>query len=435
MRMIPDAWCSLAVLSLWLFCAMPAQAETPPEPADTSSPSVAEPSESAPPSDLPWPSKISPLVLSSSDGSHKLRLAFVAQMHYQMDAVEDEPGEGRDISHRFRWRRVRLDLRGSLPAAKFDYRLHLNVSPGALELMDLYVNYALTPTYQFRLGQQKIPFTRHRLNSFTNLQFVDWALVSPWFGAERQVGLTLHNGYKDLPLIEYEVGVYTGQNVRKSHGVGVAMAYEEKRVNPSSLTDPAPLDEFHPAFAWHLAYNYNGIRTSYDTDFEKREFRFTIGASMVADIRPVEYRDAALRAAFEALMKVRGFSLGGMYYLLAHETDAELDIHGAQLHTSYLIGDHVELALRYATVMLVQSFREELRDRSATLRAALSDPTDNSYLSIGTLQDEHEITFGVNVYVIGRNLKWQTDTSWLLHSLDSGTTHDFRVRSQLQLAF
>ncbi len=96
---------------------------------------------------------------------------------------------------------------------------------------------------------------------------------------------------------------------------------------------------------------------------------------MVADIRPVAYRDAALRAAFEALMKVRGFSFGGIYYLLAHETDAELDIHGMEIHAGYLIGQHVELALRYASVMLLKKFpgRTAYSFREVTFRIHRSD--------------------------------------------------------------
>ncbi len=170
---------------LWMFSWTLASAETLPESKESVSPpskSTVE-TESSESSESTWPSKIPPLIIRSSDDTHRLRLALVAQMHYQMDGVESEPGEGRDYSHLFRWRRLRLDLRGSVLPAKLDYRVHMNVSPGSLELMDMYLNYrpyAIVPV-SFGTAESTV-YPSSAKFSFTNLQFVDWSVVSPWFG-------------------------------------------------------------------------------------------------------------------------------------------------------------------------------------------------------------------------------------------------------------
>jgi hypothetical protein len=81
--------------------------------------------------------------------------------------------------------------------------------------------------YQLRIGQCKVPFTRFRIQSFQRLTFADWPIVTKFFGGERQIGVTLHNGYEDPPVRAYVVGLLSGVNARASHGIGIATVYGE----------------------------------------------------------------------------------------------------------------------------------------------------------------------------------------------------------------
>lgn len=79
-------------------------------------------------------------------------------------------------------------------------------------MLDFYFNYKLRGPHQARLGQVKVPFTRYRIQSFQQLTFVDWAIVSKAFGAERQMGFALHNGYEKPSRYGYVIGIFSGQN-------------------------------------------------------------------------------------------------------------------------------------------------------------------------------------------------------------------------------
>ena len=387
----------------------------------------------------------SKFVLQSPDGGNSLTFGLTVQMLYEYYEKDMGPNEHPEYSSIYRWRRIRPTLRGTMLDGDLRCYLHINAVPGALELMDFNIEYAFRPEVQLRFGQFKIPFTRYRIHSNKNLQFSDWAIVTRYFGAERQVGFSLHNGYEKPMPFEYELGLFNGLNSRKSHGIGIAEVSGEKVGNPSDLVEPVPYDEFHPSVVCHLAYNYGRIVTSYETDFAKRGFRFAGGASAIWDANPAPYRDFSLRLAPEFLMKVRGFAISGTYYVGFHEKDSvmertALDMTGAVVQTSYLIGQWVEPAVRYAYVGTTSEFRIDASRRASSIIAATDkekrEEIKGQYANAGRLKAEREYTVGLNVYMVRRTLKLQNDMSILQHlASDGDIKQDLRFRSQLQLAF
>lgn len=394
---------------------------------------------------------LAPSVVSAQPGDVTVKDGFLSlglnvQMFYQY--LEKDMGEEvhPEYSSQFKWRRIRPTATGHLLDDDLRFYLHLNVAPGALELMDFYVDYTFFPEVRLRVGQYKVPFTRYRIQSYSNLQFVDWAIVTKYFGAERNLGISLHNGYEKPMPIEYEIGLFTGRNSRTSHGVGISQVTGEPVTNPSDLVEPAAQDEFHPAVGAHMAYNYDNIQTAYETDFEKTGFRFAAGASAVWDANPVPYRDFSLRVAPELLMKFYGISLSGNYYMGFDEPDGEmartaLSMTGFLVNASYLISKWVEVSARYAQVDTDKKFREDAMDRAQDIISAESDPETaealaDQYANVGRIKSENEITACVNIYLVGRKLKLQNDASWLGHvNHDDEEKQDFRFRTQLQLAF
>lgn len=385
------------------------------------------------------------LTLESEDGQNSLTFGLAVQLMYTYLEKDKGPDVHADYLSNLTWRRVRPSIKGGMLGGDLSFYLHLSTAPGALEMMDYYVNYEMSPMLRFRIGQCKIPFTRYRIQSFKNLQLVDWSPVTRYFGAERQLGIAIHSGYEKPTAIEYEFGVFNGLNSRKSHTVGFAEITGEKVGNASDLVDPAPLDEFHPALALHLAYNHNHIVSAYDTDFEKRGFRVSGGLSAVWDANPVMHRDYALRLSPELLMKAYGFALSGIYYVGFFEREgdiAQTDIAltGAVAQASYLIGKVAEFALRYSYIGTTEQLRKDARKRAYDI---LSDDTVEGYDELakqykeaGTMYALREYAVGFNIYMVGRSLKLQNDFSWISHEDFTGDNLlDLRVRSQLQLAF
>ncbi len=415
-----------------------------------------------------WPDKIGPFALENETSQSSIGFGFAAQGQFQLDSLDQGPEEDRSDEYTFRFRRMRPSLQGSALTDHLTYKLQLNTAPGALELVDLFIDYRFLTHVRVRLGQSNVPFTRYRWGSFTKLTLVDWAITARAFGSERQRGVTLHNGVKMGTPVTYALGVYSGENARKSNAMGVADVYGERPGNQSDLANPAEPGGVHPEIAAFLAYNYGDIDTSIDTDLEGGPLRFSVAFSAAYDIRPDPYVDFSHRLAPEFLLKVHGFSLASVLYVgFTENLDDPFSyrhaMSGALVQASYIALNRLELAVRYAFVSTGKDILNESQERAQTEIDSLEqeiarirsvdttgDPIRADELAqrasdlesdigeleeVGTLGSDHELTLGFNVFIIGTSLRWQTDVSWLRHAYTSGDRNDVRMRTQLTLAF
>ncbi len=357
--------------------------------------------------DQPQPPKVDPRTfkfeIASPDRAWTLRIGLTAQI---WTVIEDSGplGGERDRSVDLELRRVRPTLSGSAFTSDLRYLLHIALLPGKWEFMDMMVDYAFTPRFHVRVGQWKIPYTRYRIRSYKNRQVVDWAGVSTYFGAERQVGVLLHDGYdaRTPPPFEWAIGVFTGANARTAHAVGPSKLYE---------ADPDVEDRnFHPEIVGRIGYNHNGINTTGENDLEGGGFRFAVSMSGTWDLAPVWAEDWALRGAVDVLMKVRGFSLSGTFYAatvqdgpsLGDQAPGALGVYAA---TGYVIKKRVEIAGQYAAVI--------------------------PHGGVGTF---HEPRAGVNVFIVGRRVQWRTDVGAVIGCAGCDREVDVQVRSVVQMA-
>ncbi len=391
-----------------------------------------------------WPDTIGPFGLVSKEGQSSLFLGFAGQLIGQYETTDG--GDGADREHRFvpMLRRLRITLLGSVLSRSLRYYLQLSFAPGALELMDFWIDWRFTRFTRARIGFQKIGFTRHRMGSFKNRTLVDWSPISPTFGDERQLGLAFHGGQAP-EWLDWSVGVFTGINHRSAHALGVAQTYGEPVPNPSALVDPGPTDGFHPELASRLGYRFRDIDLDTDTDWAGGKLRLYAGIGATWDLDAVPTLDHAARLAAELLIKVRGVSLAASGYLSwarrrgGDRLDLRWAMWGLVARSSVLLAGRVELAARYVVIERGRGLLRDARDRADALIAAApaeeQDALRDRYRLAGRMRREHEATLGVNVYLIGTSLKWQTDVSWLPQRIDGELRHDARVRSQLQLTF
>ena len=361
---------------------------------------------------------IAPFEIYSSDSSSHIQLQFAGQLRLEFESREQGENESGTSDLYLKARRIRPMLSASLLKSKLTFRLHLSTAPGSLELMDFYFNYSPRPCLQLRYGQFKVPFTRYRIESFQYLTFVDWAIVTKYFGAERQMGFALHNGYEKPLTWGYVVGIFSGANARASHAIGLPLVYKEEAPNPSDLADPAKVPSFHPEIFLHTTYNVNGIRVQSDTDEEGGQLRYMVGFSVARDLDPTAHQDFTLRLAPELMIKCQGFSFSAVGYAgfaeMGKVAHVNLAMLGGLCQAAYRINSQYEISVRYAIV-------------------DLSDALINDASS--TLEREEELTVGFNYYIMGHALKWQHDAGWLSHSLSNRSQNDYLVRSQFQLTF
>lgn len=353
---------------------------------------------------------IGPFSLTGADGSSRLDFRFVSQIIVDYTSEEGVSCgcDGRINTLVMKARRIRPTIGLTLPNQRLFLKLHLSTAPGSIELMDIYFNYKAMDRVQIRAGQFKIPFTRYRIQSFQELTFVDWAIVSPAFGAERQMGFALHNGYEKPPPYSYVFGLFSGQNARSAHAVTLPRRYGLDIGNPSDLADPDPLQDAHPELVVHLAYNARGIDVSSDTDSSRGAARWAIMLSSAWDLDPIYHEDFALRVAPEIIFKIKGFSASAIGYAgwaeVGESRVTRPVMYGGLAQAAYRLNCTYEISGRYAVVdMRNDPFRTE------------------------------EARAGVNVYLIGHQLKWQTDLGRLAEERSGGETVDYVARSQFQI--
>ena len=336
----------------------------------------------------------------SPDQQWRLRVGLTAQIWLLVEDEMPAGGEGEPVAS-IGFRRVRPTLSGTAFTSRFSYLFHISVLPDEWEFVDLMGDYAFTPRFHLRFGQWKIPFTRYRTRSYKNRQLVDWAIVSPYFGAERQIGVALHSGYTaGAPEpFEWALGVFSGVNARSAHGVGPSKLYE--------ASGDVAGRSIHPEVVVRVGYNHGGIDTMGEGDLLGGPFRFAVHASAAWDLQPVFAEDWALRAAVEGLVKVRGFSFAVTGYLATVQEGDDLGSQrlgatGAWIAAGYVIAHRVEIAGQYAVVL----------------------PDGGSPVQ--------EPRVGVNVFVLGRRVQWRTDVGAVVTCGACDRATDFQVRSIIQ---
>ena len=387
---------------------------------------------------------LGPFELRSKNGQHALQIGLATQVrltYTNSGAVDDAPRQ-QDLA--IEVRRLRPMLRGSFLAERVEMFLHLNTTPGAIELLDLFSQFNFHPQVSLRVGQFKLPYTRYRLQYFTQLLFTDWSILSRYLGAERQLGAALHNGYERGAGFEYAVGVFSGINARRAHGVGLGLVYGEKLPNPSDLTELQPPTTFHPELALRIGYSSRGLRPETPADFERGPARFGVSMSATYDFRPSRYLDFALRLAPELQLKVRGLSLHTVSYVTFFQGDGgardlRTAFYGVLAHAGYRLHPQWELALRYGLVLSTEALRSDAKTRATGLIAAAA-PTSaeavrQQYGAAGTLEQDQELLLAANYYLVGNGLKFQVEAGWLHQVISAASLDGARLRLQAQVAF
>ncbi len=383
---------------------------------------------------------IGPFEISSPDSSTTLKIQLAAQFLTAWENKDNGAGNDRESILYMKARRIRPTLTVSVPEYRISFKLHLSAAPGSIELMDFYSETKLSSLINFRLGQYKIPFTRYRIQSFQRLTFVDWAIVTKYFGAERQMGLSIHNGYEKLPRWGYVFGLFSGVNARAAHAVGLASIYGEKPVNPSDLSGSSLKSKFHPELVCHASWNGNNIDVSTDADTEGGNLRYSLALSAAWDLNPTDFEDMALRLAPELLCKYRHLSLMGVGYIGFVDMDDSMRIRKAMtgflVQTAYCINRRIELSLRYAAIDIDDKITDEALLRAQAIVADTDDDDITSqYKNAGNILGEREGTFGVNVYLDGHGFKVQNDIGFARYQRRDEDRTDWLARSQLQLSF
>ena len=388
--------------------------------------------------------RLGPFEIGAPQDAGQLGIGFATQFRGQVDG-KAVAGEDHEISPSVNIPRLRFLLRGKmLHDRSLSMGLQINFRPGALEVLDVWTQYKFHKQARVRAGIYKIPFTVHRAQSFGTLVLTDWGLGTRHFGAERQMGLMVNNF--GAGQFRYAFGVFMGENTRRAFATRHTAYYGEPRINVSDLTTRPVLEEPHPEFVGQIGWGSKNINLTSNSDADGGPFRYHVNASATYDVQPTLTRDMQMRAAGELLMKFYGVSVNAVFYAGFAELseDGPLEgfapiMYGPQAELAYRPIEELEFAARYAWVNTTQEFLDDARARADAKIAEASDDdlaaVTAQYASAGLTQQLHEISGGVNVYFVGHSLKWQTDGAFFPRQFSDVFFNDWRVRTQVQLAF
>jgi len=185
-----------------------AQAPPPSPPPEQPMPPVdatpAEP-DAATPEKKPATAGASPdgFVIQSDGGDYRLQLRAYAQFDGRFYPGDDEGS----ATNTFLLRRVRPILQGTV-AQHFEFAVAPDFGGGTTVLQDAYLDARYSPKARVRVGKFKPPIGLERLQSATNIAFVERAFPTSLV-PNRDVGVQLH-GELGGGVVAYAIAVFEG---------------------------------------------------------------------------------------------------------------------------------------------------------------------------------------------------------------------------------
>ena len=357
----------------------------------------------------------------AKDTSFKVKFQFRMQNLLVVDY--DEASE--DFSSQMLVRRARFKFGGFVLNPKIEYKAEIGLSnrdisidkedgngrDGSRLILDAVVKWHFSQNWSLWVGQTKLPGNRERVISSANLQFVDRSLVNSRFNIDRDVGLQLRGKYNVGEVIlmpSFAVTQGEGRNITSSNFGGYDYTAHLDILPFGKFSDKGDFSgsdlarESSPKLSIGLTYDYN--------DGAVRQ-----GGQLGSFVKNSngDYAENSLSAFMADLMfKYNGFSVMAEY--ATKSTDKNISGlsndfstgNGFNVQAGYLLDSNVELAARYTTIR-----------------------NDNAFSG---LKDQDEITLGISKYIVGHNLKIQSDLSRNTNPDVDDAKYRFRMQLEVQ---
>lgn len=369
------------------------------------------------------------LTIIAADSSMKFNATFRMQSLWNAQRSLEE---GAEWNTNLLIRRARLKFKGWAVNPRLKYKVELALSNNDLNtgsdfdqtsgapkiILDAVLKYKAHKYLEIWAGQTKLPGNRERVISSQALQMVDRSLLNSRLNIDRGIGLQFRSAFKIgqseiRPMFSWDLG--EGRNITTGN-IGGYSYTGRVEVLPfgafASKGDYVGSDlkrEKTPKLAMGLSYNYNVGASK-----QKQSGKFLV------DIDG-DYLQNNLETFFADMMfKYQGFSLMGEYAhrIVANMSDIGdnleqlVDANGRSYYTGdainiqagYLLKNNIEMSARYTKIS---------PDRIASFTG-----TD-------------EYTLGLSKYIVGHNLKIQTDVSLI----DKETAEHESLRYRVQFEF
>ncbi len=369
----------------------------------------------------------------------KMNVRFQNLMTHSWSLNDDDFGSFEDYETNYLVRRSRLKFGGWAYSKKIKYKLELGLTNrdigggtgsefnrAANVILDAYVDWNFYKGFSIRFGQGKLPGNRERVISSSNLQFVDRSRLNSRFNIDRDVGLMLTHKHKlsgNFILIEkIALSQGEGRNVTVGNsGTGRGTEYTFRLealpfgsfASKGDYVGSAVKREKKPKLALGFTYdiNNNAMRN-----------RGNLGSFISNDETPGK----TLNAFFADLMfKYEGLSIMLEYASKSTDDNDPIlsDAISNEVIGTYYTGSAINIQAGY---MLKSNY-----EISGRITSIIPD--------LGVDNDDTRYTLGFSKFVVGHNLKVQTDFTYrsVTSQGDVPDTNDdqFTWRTQFELQF
>lgn len=361
--------------------------------------------------------------LVDQDSTWSMKIGARVQFLTSINWSETQNEGWGNANSNFLIRRARLTLEGFALTPKLTYKIQLGVSnrdiltaneftgntPGIIR--DAVLMWNFYENFELWIGQTKLPGNSERLVSSGTLQFVDRSSLNAEFNIDRDLGFQLHHHFNitDNFMIREKLAFSQGEgrNIISGNLGGYQYTARIELLPFGDFSFGDPIYEKTPKFMISGAYNFNdnAVKT-----------RGTLGSYMINDVGL--YMTNVNSLFLDAMFKYKGISFLGSYAQrdakdpIAKNSDGSPTGNvvqvgkGFNFQAGYLFPSNWEIAARY---------------------------THSKWsLDQTSLLPERQYTLGVSKYIIGHNLKIQSDLNYLTNT---NFVKELFCRLQIQILF
>ena len=345
----------------------------------------------------------------AKDSSWSSKVAFRYQTRYEgnYDLVDS------DYTGRAFVRRARIKGNGFAFSPKITYKFEYDVANGYV--LDAVVKWNFTGNWTVWFGQTKLPGNIERVFSSQKLQLVDRSLLNSKFTLDRDAGAQLRHHFKlgNTFLVREIFAVSQGEGLNdKSKSTGNGYTGRIELLPFGNFTKKGDY------FAADLKREKTPklmLSATYDFNQNAMLSRGQKGDYLIGDLENLQ------TLFIDAHFKYQGFSFFGEYVdRKTSDGSPSLEnsfVDGESIDECYYTGESINLQLGY-----LMKNNWEIAGRYTNVNA--NDFYDNN--------DLNQYTIGFSKYVVGHNLKVQTDFSY---TTEQGENDKLLFRLQTEFNF
>lgn len=324
-------------------------------------------------------------------------------------------------------RRSRLKFAGHAFSPKLTYKAEIGLTNRDISvnkedgqgrdasrlILDAVLKYQFSDKWQLWVGQTKLPGNRERVISSANLQFVDRSLLNSKFNIDRDMGLQLHGKYKlGEAIIQPKLAITNGEGRDITEGNHGGMNY-------TGRIDFLPLGAFE------------GKKEDYNSSDLQRQSKPKVAIGVTYNLNQGAVRQQGQLGSF-VYDSLGAFAENDLSHF---EADLIFKYNGISFMTEFAstsAADQIDgLSKDYNTGSAYSAQLGYLFESNWEIAARFTSLTaDKSY---SALSDETQTTIGLSRYIVGHNLKVQTD--FTLIDKASKTDPIYVLRAQMEMQF